>query len=70
MVPVVVDYSKSWFIDVCVGLPGSVNDQGFCISLIYIKMHNIMDCLTRRKVHKMGSHHTSLKIESSNFFPK
>lgn len=67
---VVVDYDKSWFIDVCVGLPGGVNDQGFCICLIYIEMHNIMDCLMKREVHKMGCHHTSLKIESSICFPR
>ncbi len=51
------------------GLPGSVNDQGCCISLIDIEMYNIMDCLTRREVHEMGSHHTSLKIKSNICFP-
>jgi hypothetical protein len=70
VVQVVVDYNKSWFIDVCVGLPDGVNDQGFCINLIYIEMHNIMDCLTRKEVHEMGCHHTSLKIKSSICFPR
>ncbi len=65
MVQVVVDYNKTWFINVCVGLLGSVNDQGCCIRLIDIEMYNIMDYLTRREVHEMGSHHTSLKIKSS-----